>query len=84
METRECINLAWQKGLLTKWLMFEDLEMGGRVVILAYQGGPNIITKVLKSRRGRQMRVRERDVIKEAGQRDAEALTVKCSNAGSF
>lgn len=58
--------------------------MGGRVVILAYQGGPNIITKVLKSRRGRQMRVRERDVIKEAGQRDAEALTVKCSNAGSF
>lgn len=47
--------------------MFEDLEMGGRVVILAHQSGPNIITKVLKSRRGRQMRVRERDVIKEAG-----------------
>ena len=47
--------------------MFEDLEMGGRVVILAYQDGPSIITKVLKSRRGRQMRVRERDVIKEAG-----------------
>lgn len=41
--------------------------MGGRVVILAHQSGPNIITKVLKSRRGRQMRVRERDVIKEAG-----------------
>lgn len=47
--------------------MFKDLEMGVRVVILAYQGGPNVITKVLKSRRGRQMRVRERDVIKEAG-----------------
>ena len=41
--------------------------MGVRVVILPYQGGPNVITKVLKSRRGRQMRVRERDVIEEAG-----------------
>ena len=41
--------------------------MGVRVVILPYQGGPNVITKVLKNRRGRQMRVRERDVIEEAG-----------------
>lgn len=40
--------------------------MGGGWSFWLIQGGPNIITKVLKSRRGRQMRVRERDVIKEA------------------
>ena len=58
--------------------MFEDLEMGGRVVILAYQDGPSIITKVLKSRRGRQMRVRERPSGSHHGEGESkiEGLTL--------
>ena len=40
----------------------KDLEMGWGVVILAYPDVPNIITEVLKSRRGRQMRGVEKEM----------------------
>lgn len=64
--------------------MFEDLGDGREGGHSGLSRWAQYNHKGPKSRRGRQMRVRERDVIKEAGQRDAEALTVKCSNAGSF
>lgn len=38
-----------------------------REIFLTYPGGPNAITRVLKTGRGRQKRVRARDMMTEAG-----------------